>query len=235
MNSRSLMNSRTSLLRSAALAALSLAAFAAAHPASAQTVGNAGFEAPNLDGGYKYASDLVDAAPKFTPAEEAQTVWAFHGDSGISGNGSAFTAGNPNAPEGQQVAVLQSLGFFSQDISGFAAGSYSFSFQAAQRGNYQNGGQDFAVLLDNTVLGVFAPTSTSYETLTTLAAPVTAGTHTLTFRGLDTVGGDNTAFIDGVTVSPAAVPEASTTASLGLMLALGLGGLAVARKKSVKA
>lgn len=35
--------------------------------------------------------------------------------------------------------------------------------------------------------------------------------------------------------SPAAVPEASTTVSLGLLLTLGLGGLAVARKKRVVA
>ena len=35
--------------------------------------------------------------------------------------------------------------------------------------------------------------------------------------------------------TPAPVPEASTVASFGLMLALGLGGVLVARKKGIKA
>jgi len=35
--------------------------------------------------------------------------------------------------------------------------------------------------------------------------------------------------------APAAVPEASTTVSMGLLLALGLGGLAVARRRKVQA
>jgi hypothetical protein len=30
---------------------------------------------------------------------------------------------------------------------------------------------------------------------------VTAGAHTVTFRGLDSAGGDNTAFVDNVTVT----------------------------------
>ena len=43
--------------------------------------------------------------------------------------------------------------------------------------------------------------------------------------------------IDGfqIVATPAAVPEASTTISFGLLLALGLGGFAVARKKSAAA
>jgi len=38
-----------------------------------------------------------------------------------------------------------------------------------------------------------------------------------------------------LTAIPAAVPEASTTVSLGLLLALGLGGLAVARRRKAQA
>lgn len=38
----------------------------------------------------------------------------------------------------------------------------------------------------------------------------------------------------GVTTTPAAVPEASTTVSLGLMLALGLGGMARARRRKAR-
>ncbi len=212
------------------LAGLSLAA---AHPAAAQTIGNAGFEAPSLgSGAYAYsAADAQYGVPSLTADQAAQAVWDFEGGSGISGNGSGFTSGNPDAPEGSQVAFLQDTGTFSQAISGFAGGAYTFSFDAAQRGNF-GGPQDFEVSLDSIPLGVYGPgLSTSYQSFTTLPVLVDAGTHTLTFTGLNTAGGDNTAFIDSVGVSPAAVPEASTTVSLGLLLALGLGGVAVAAKK----
>ena len=45
--------------------------------------------------------------------------------------------------------------------------------QAAQRGNCCGQGgsaQDFEVLIDNTSLGVFRPSGTSYEEVTTAAA-----------------------------------------------------------------
>ena len=52
-------------------------------------------------------------------------------------------------------------------------------------------------------------------------------------------GGDHDAFFNNLketAAAPAAVPEASTTVSLGLLLALGLGGFALAaRKRSVTA
>ena len=124
--------------------------------------------------------------------------WAFAGGAGISGNDSGFTAGNPPAPEGVQVAFLQTTGSFSQSVAGWAAGSYVLTFSAAQRGNYQASRQDFQVLVDGIVVGTFTPSGTSYQSYTTSAFTVTAGSHTITFQGLDTAGGDNTAFIDAV-------------------------------------
>ena len=50
--------------------------------------------------------------------------WTFTGDAGISANGSGFTAGNPPAPQGTQVAFLQTTGSISQAVTGWAAGSY---------------------------------------------------------------------------------------------------------------
>ncbi len=49
--------------------------------------------------------------------------------------------------------------------------------------------------------------------------------------------GGNTGNVPSLTLTaiPAAVPEASTTVSLGLLLALGLGGLAVARRRKAQA
>jgi hypothetical protein len=122
--------------------------------------------------------------------------WTFNGSSGVAGNGSGFTDGNPDAPQGTQVAFLQGFGSISQSVT-FAAGTYSISFSAAQRGN-DNSSQRFQVLVDGNVLGTFTPGSASYTTYTTDSFTVTAGSHTISFVGLDPNGGDNTAFLDQV-------------------------------------
>ena len=139
--------------------------------------------------------------------------WTFVGGAGISGNNSGFTGGNPPEPQGVQVAFLQTTGSFSQSISGWAAGSYVITFNAAQRGNYQASRQDFSVLIDGTVVGTFTPSGTTYQSFSTAAFTVTAGSHTVKFQGLDSAGGDNTAFVDAVTVAVSqpnvpAVPDA---------------------------
>ena len=126
--------------------------------------------------------------------------WAFADDAGIAANGSGFTAGNPPAPEGTQVAFLQKTGSFSQAVAGWAAGSYRLTFRAAQRGNNGTSRQDFRVLVDGVAVGTFTPAGTSYQVLTTAAFTVTAGSHTIAFQGLNSVGGDNTALIDQISV-----------------------------------
>src|SRR5262249_21694692 len=131
------------------------------------TVPNAGFETPVVGAG----------AFQYTPAGGS---WTFVGGAGITGNGSGFTSGNPPAPEGGQVAFLQvgSGSTISQTLSGFQAGvSYTVTFYAAQRGNFNNGGQDFDVYLDSTLLATFRPGSTSYNLLSTPAFNTTAGSH----------------------------------------------------------
>jgi hypothetical protein len=57
------------------------------------------------------------------------------------------------------------------------------------------------VLIDGSVVGTFSPSSTSYQSYSTAAFTVTGGTLTITFQGLDSAGGDNTAFLDAVTIS----------------------------------
>jgi RHS repeat-associated protein len=102
------------------------------------------------------------------------------------------------------VAFIQfgSDDVFSQSLSGFQTGvNYTVSFSAAQRGNSSNGGQDFDVYLDSTLLGTFRPASTSYSTLSTTPFTTTAGTHALKFVGRDSAGGNNTAFIDAVQIT----------------------------------
>ena len=74
-----------------------------------------GFEAPAVGSGFQYR-------PVGTP-------WTFTGCAGVAGNGSGFTSGNPNAPEGTQVGFLQGTGSFSQTVAGLAAGTYQLSFR----------------------------------------------------------------------------------------------------------
>jgi hypothetical protein len=159
-------------------------------PVSVPPVGDAGFEQVQVGAG-QFQYDPTGSA------------WTFAGSSGISANGSGFTAGNPPAPEGTQVAFLQGTGSFSQSVAGWAAGSHTLSFDAAQRGNVQASRQDFEVLVDSTVVGTFTPSGTSYQAYTTAAFTVTAGAHTIKFLGLDSAGGDNTAFLDEIRVQPA--------------------------------
>ena len=53
------------------------------------------------------------------------------------------------------------------------------------------------MLVDGVAVGTFTPSGTSYSSLTATFT-VAAGSHTITFQGLDSAGGDNTAFIDNV-------------------------------------
>ncbi len=157
-------------------------------PASTSSIGDPGFEQVVVGSGHF----------QYDPTGSA---WAFSGSSGISGNNSGFTLGNPPAPQGSQVAFLQAAGSFSQSVTGWAAGSYVLSFDAAQRGNFGTSNENFSVLIDGNVVGSFTPSGTSYQSYSTAAFTVTAGAHTITFQGLDSAGGDNTAFLDAVSIS----------------------------------
>jgi len=154
----------------------------------APSIGDPGFEQPAVGtGAFKY--------------DPTGSPWVFTGGSGISGNNSGFTSGNPPAPQGVQVAFLQGTGSFTQSVANWAAGSYVLLYDAAQRGNFGVSKENFEVLIDGSVVGTFTPSSTSYQGYSTAAFTVTAGAHTIEFKGLDSAGGDNTAFIDAVSIS----------------------------------
>ena len=157
------------------------------------TIGDAGFEQPSAGPVGSLGSYVYDPTG---------TAWAFSGTAGVAANGSALTASNPAAPEGVQVGFLQRTGAFSQAVPGWLAGRYVISFDAAQRGNSQASRQDFQVRVDGAVVGTFAPSGTSHGPYTTAAFSVAAGSHTIAFVGLDSVGGDNTALVDDVAVVP---------------------------------
>src|SRR4029077_19738145 len=119
---------------------------------------------------------------------------------GVAGNGVGhFTSGNPNAPEGTQVAFVQGAGSsFSQSIN-FSAGTYSLTFQAAQRA--VNGGETFKVLVDGQVVGTFKPGGASYSTFTTNNFALSAGSHTIEFLGAGSAGSKQTALIDNLSLN----------------------------------
>jgi PKD repeat protein len=152
------------------------------------------FGTPNVGAG-SYSAFVYDPSG---------SAWTFSGSSGVAGNGSGFTSGNPNAPQGTQVAFMQGTGSVSQAVN-LSAGTYTISFEAAQRGNWQDSSQTFAVEVDGQVVGTFTPDSTSYSSYTTDPFTVTAGTHTIAFVGLDPDGGDNTAFLDQLSINTATV------------------------------
>jgi len=113
----------------------------------------------------------------------------------------------PMLPRGRRWDLFSSaIPRFSQQVS-LAAGTYAISFDAAQRVYYQADQQNFQVLVDNQAIGTFQPPGSTYLTYATNAFTVAAGVHTIQFKGLDTIGGDNTAFIDNVAiVSPISSP-----------------------------
>ena len=86
-----------------------------------------------------------------------------------------------------------------------SAGTYTLDFAAAQRGNYNHGGQVLQVLVDGAAVGRRASRRPARATrpYASVNFTVAAGTHTITIAGLNPHGGDNTALIDNVFVQPA--------------------------------
>jgi hypothetical protein len=148
---------------------------------------NGSFESPAL------AARTYLAAP-------ATAGWQFFGDSGISANNSAFTSGNPAAPDGSQVAFLKSTASISQSVY-LGGGMYDLSFMAAQRGNMKNQNEEIEVLVDGRVVGTVTPAGTTYGSYQTSMFTVLSGMHTIQFLGVDPSGADETAFIDNAQLS----------------------------------
>jgi hypothetical protein len=132
--------------------------------------------------------------------------WTFSGGAGVAGFDSGFTSGNPYAPQGDQVAFLQDNGIISQSVN-FAAGSYVLNFDAAQRANWQASFQTVGVYVDHTWVGTIQPSSTNYLSYSSRSFSVAAGNHLIEFIGFDPNGGDNTAFLDEVSIQNAPVNQ----------------------------
>ncbi len=179
------------------------------------TLPDFGFETPSLgEGSFQY--------------DPSGTAWTFAGHAGVAANASGFTSGNPNAPQGSQVAFIQNTGSVSQSLS-LQPGTYMVSFDAAQRANISSN-QTIDVLVDGNIVGVVTPTSTTYNSYSSAGFTITtAGMHTLTLKGVppanDSRGGDyDTAFIDGVSIS-ASLPDQPLDSTFNLQ-SLGSGSSA---------
>ena len=161
-----------------------------------------GTPADLLDAGFE--DPIQGSGPSAYQYGPTSSAWSFSGGAGVAGNGSGFTrgftSGNPNAPQGTQVAFLQKTGTISQAVISLAAGSYLISFSAAQRANFGTSNEEVQVRVDGTVVGTITPAGTSYATYTTASFNVTAGSHTITFVGVDPSGADYTAFLDQVSI-----------------------------------
>lgn len=118
------------------------------------------------------------------------------GRSGIQRNTSCW---NTTAPEGQQTAYFQNLGYATTSVN-LSAGKYLLKFKSANRANY-GGQQQMAVRLDGTQIFEYTPTATynGYELQLDIAS---SGFHQIAFAGL-VPGPDSTAFVDDMQLSAA--------------------------------
>ena len=153
---------------------------------------NGSFETPVMpSGGYQYFNGTVAG-------------WDFAG-AGIQRFGSAW--GAADSGDGNQTAFIQNTGSLSQTLS-LASGAYALSFLAAQRAySIPAGGvQPLRVSVDEVPIGgLVTPPDTSFRVFTIPFTISSAGTHTLSFAGIDG-SGDKSTFIDAVTLADASDP-----------------------------
>jgi hypothetical protein len=143
------------------------------------------------------------AAPNDYTYDPTGSPWVFAGTAGVSGDGSGFTAGNPDVSAGNQVAFLQKNGIMSQSFE-LSQGTYSITFQSAQRQNAQSSFQAFEVSVDSTLVDLVVPATTDYTSYRSMNFTVEGtGLHTIEFKGVDPLSGNDTAFITKVQITAA--------------------------------
>ncbi|MES2354388.1 MAG: S8 family serine peptidase [Pseudomonadota bacterium] len=156
-------------------------------PGSSVALANNSFESPSLGSGFQYGPS------------GAGVGWTFGSGAGIQGNGSPW--GAAAAPSGGQTAFVQNQGNLSQTATFPVTGTYTISFQAAQRSCCTSPyNQQVRVSVDGVQVGLASPSSTISYTNFSFPFSVVAGTHTITFSGTNS-SGDTSAFIDAISVT----------------------------------
>lgn len=188
---------------------------------------------------------LAGMAALAVPAQAGPITYTFTGT--VSGNvsGTAFTnslltltaVGDTTSVTQAGSVFRNSVGPITFTLTGVGAGTSLNSFTVFD--NQTNG---IAGLTDQTttfdVFDESSPSFTTYDLRSSLGPLPTGFPFTSTLRPLQTTLGAITissSSNDTFTASPPAVPEASTTVSLGLLLALGMGGMVVTAKKRKRA
>jgi len=151
--------------------------------------------------------------------------WTFTPDAGLASPGSAFNV--PSTPDGTQAAFLQGNGAtVSQSIGGFDSSFlYTLNIWVGTRfaGGSYTGDAGVSFFIDGVQIGTTG-ILTSFTPFTLYTIPftvATSGAHTLSLTNVSNPG-DNTSFVDDVSISATASPEPTTFVLIGGAL-LGLG------------
>jgi hypothetical protein len=213
------------------LIALAFAAVGSATSASAQIVKDGGFESP-------FTGALEMPGILHTPGTPD---WTFLGGSGlIIGNGTLMNTPNMLPGQGNQFAFLQAnarrdWGYITQSITIPTSGTYFLSFLNSARGAGCCGGNTiFDVLLGTNQIGQFTTATNDGWSTKGASFYADAGTYELTFTTDTKLAGDNTTFIDNVSIEQAltvtATPEPASMALVATGL-LSFAGIATRRKR----
>ena len=166
-------------------------------------------------------------------------AWTGTGNAGLQDETNTNWPGQLT-PDGAKYAFIQTTGELEQTFTALDSGTYTLSWLSAGRpAGCCGGDQDYEVRLNDALLAtVSTTTGQPFVTETTGPFTLASGTaYTLKFQGLDTAGGDNTAFIDAVALNPlgATGPGVPEPAAWALMI-LGVGGAgAVLRRRRLPA
>jgi G8 domain/Ricin-type beta-trefoil lectin domain-like/HYR domain/Secretion system C-terminal sorting domain len=143
---------------------------------------NGDFEAPALAAG---AFQYNAATPN----------WTLTGSAAIASNSSGFTSLNPNAPQGNQVLVIQGQSTANTNMNVAKAGFYRLTMQAAQRLNNR---QTVHVFINDTHIGSVTPDNGNYTPHFSVPIFLPIGTHNIALRGIS--ASDNSVFLDDINV-----------------------------------
>jgi hypothetical protein len=194
-----------------------------------ELLANNSFELPSLgDVQYVYPGNPDSGLSGGYPA--TVNSWTYDGAALVNtgtGANAWYGGAAPAGYDGLQFAALQGTGTLSQTFNA-DAGAADISWLDAGRPDFGSfaGDQTYDVFLNGDLLGSYSTTSGQSFTSQTVTAMLLAGANILSFVGTDlSAGGDQTAFLDLVSVN--AVPEPITLSLFGA----GLVGATLIRRR----
>lgn len=163
--------------------------------------------------------------------------WSYAGPALVAATGSNawYGATPPSGQDGAQFVALQQSGILSQSFTA-SASSATLSWIDTNRIGY-GGNQTYDVRLAAKTLGSYATfAGQPFATRTVAVTGLTVGqSYTLSFVGTNMNGGDNTSFIDKVSLmgtTAAAVPEPASWALM--IVGVGAAGAGLRRRRVLR-